>query len=117
PAKCMDADGDTYASALCGGDDCDDGDPAVHPGAPELCNGVDDDCDGVVDDHLAANACEAPLVCRDGACAEPLDAGTDGGAKSAPEPAGIQLAGGCGLVRTPERSCEAPCALALAAAL
>jgi hypothetical protein len=30
--------------------DCDDGDAAVHPGAAELCNGLDDDCDGLVDD-------------------------------------------------------------------
>jgi hypothetical protein len=26
--------------------DCDDGDPSVHPGEAERCNGVDDDCDG-----------------------------------------------------------------------
>jgi hypothetical protein len=32
------------------GGDCDDGDPAVNPGAPErVGNGVDDDCDGVAD--------------------------------------------------------------------
>ena len=29
-----------------GAEDCDDSDAQVHPGAPELCNGIDDDCDG-----------------------------------------------------------------------
>jgi hypothetical protein len=30
--------------------DCDDGDPAQHPGADEYCNGEDDDCDELVDE-------------------------------------------------------------------
>ena len=30
--------------------DCDDTDPAVHPEAAEVCNGVDDDCDSLTDD-------------------------------------------------------------------
>ena len=30
--------------------DCDDDDPAVNPGATEVCNGDDDDCDALVDD-------------------------------------------------------------------
>lgn len=33
-------------------DDCDDDDTVVHPGAPESCNGLDDDCNGVIDDGL-----------------------------------------------------------------
>ena len=42
-----DEDGDRVAEQL---GDCDDGDPAVLPGAAERCNGVDDDCDGEVDE-------------------------------------------------------------------
>ena len=30
--------------------DCDDANSAVHPTAPELCNGVDDNCDGQIDE-------------------------------------------------------------------
>jgi len=60
-----DADGDGYCDAkrtvtgtpgACplGGGDCVDSDAGVHPSAPELCNGKDDDCDGNVD--IADNA-------------------------------------------------------------
>jgi len=45
-----DLDGDGYQSVACGGTDCNDIDPAVYPGAPEVCDNQDNDCDGLVDE-------------------------------------------------------------------
>lgn len=39
------------------GDDCDDDDELVFPGAEELCNGADDDCSGTADDGLCTVGC------------------------------------------------------------
>jgi hypothetical protein len=47
----VDRDGDGHDSATCGGDDCDDLAASRYPGAPELCNFVDDDCDGDASDE------------------------------------------------------------------
>ena len=41
-----DDDGDGWADVY----DCDDDNPAVHPGAGEICDGVDNDCNGLTDD-------------------------------------------------------------------
>ena len=61
-----DADGDGFgtqfpATAACekpgpewvrNADDCNDGDPGIHPDAQEVCNGgIDDDCNGLSDDN------------------------------------------------------------------
>jgi hypothetical protein len=35
--------------------DCDDDDPAVYPGAPDLCDGKDNDCNNAVDDKTCAD--------------------------------------------------------------
>ncbi len=35
--------------------DCDDGDMNTYPGAPEYCDGADDDCDGTVDENTAVD--------------------------------------------------------------
>lgn len=46
-SACPDVDGDSFSE--CTGD-CNDADPAVYPGATEVCNGVDDDCNHLIDD-------------------------------------------------------------------
>ena len=49
----------------CAGD-CDEGDAAVHPGAEEACNGVDDDCDGLVPTEEQDLDGDGELDCDDG---------------------------------------------------
>jgi hypothetical protein len=46
-ADLKDSDGDGYVGIGAGGNDCDDTDPTIHPGAPEDPDrAVDRDCDG-----------------------------------------------------------------------
>ncbi|MGH2669947.1 MAG: MopE-related protein, partial [bacterium] len=45
----LSSDADHDGVTVCGGD-CNDGNPAVLPGAFEVCNGIDDNCDSLVDE-------------------------------------------------------------------
>ncbi|MCB9792671.1 MAG: putative metal-binding motif-containing protein [Alphaproteobacteria bacterium] len=51
-ARATDWDLDGESPPAHGGADCDDDNDAVFPGAPELCDNLDNDCDGLVDEEV-----------------------------------------------------------------
>ncbi len=69
-----DKDGDTYSSnLLCAlifypQGDCNDDDASVHPGAGEVCNGIDDDCDATTVDGSGESWYGSVTLCGVGAC-------------------------------------------------
>ena len=66
-STCTDNDGDGYAveGGSCGAVDCNDNDPAVHPGATENCTDtIDNNCNGLIDAQDPA-AVGCPPVCTD----------------------------------------------------
>jgi hypothetical protein len=84
-----DKDGDGYRAPLPGyaagapgscGNDCNDNDPNVHPGALEICNGIDDNCNTLVDEGFTYDLLSTNDVRVDGdrAPADPAGFGWSG---------------------------------------
>ncbi len=73
PRDC-DADDDGAVLPACADSasevDCDDADPAIHPGAFEVCDGLDNDCSGFADDPVDADG-DFYWVCVDCDDADP----------------------------------------------
>jgi hypothetical protein len=73
---CEDKDGDGFGvGPKCTNWDCDDNDAKTHPGAPELCDGKDNDCNGKIDDNCSGDAgcgCRTTVPARDPLAALPL---------------------------------------------
>ncbi len=73
--EAIDEDKDGFAV----GEDCDDNDYTVYPGAPEACDGADNDCDGSADEDFDADADGAyqegcgPCQGLDSGCEDPVD--------------------------------------------
>ena len=89
-AVCPDKDGDHFVDCLCLGAppvcDCNDSDPAVHPGAPEACDAPDLNCDKL------PGACSDPkTVCYKSECLDTCGGENPicpAGASCAPTPSG-----------------------------
>ncbi|NOY90487.1 MAG: hypothetical protein GXP55_04695 [Deltaproteobacteria bacterium] len=128
-----DEDGHAPMTSSCSGgplpaDDCDDRQRSVHPGLPEVCDGLDNDCNGAVDEApFAAESCrtlpETTMACSDGSCTvascpvgkNDCDGAYANGCESDPSIDGFNC-GGCGMrcdLECVDGVCDPPVQLAL----
>lgn len=90
----IDMDGDAYTTDQ---GDCNDADPTVHPGAPELEDGVDNDCDGAIDEGTGGST-PGPETSPPDGTQGPGDTPTDGDGSPGPDGSGtpgIEYGEGC----------------------
>ena len=105
---CAGCGGLTLAGTLMGCNDCDPAVGSTHPGAPELCDNVDNNCaNGITDDGAndalctGKSCCSAQAACRNLQNGDPANCGTCGNSCSvraqagAGQPADNCAAGGC----------------------
>lgn len=116
----QDIDGDGYVSTTDGGDDCDDSDAHVNPGAVEVCNAIDDNCDTNVDEgYGAGESCSgAASICGTAVPGMYIcltdTTGVECNAPAAMNPTGYgdaceSSANSCGSTNTGTIGCEGPC--------
>ncbi len=110
--SCGNTDGDGYEACRPGeappACDCDDSNASVFPGAPEQCDGVDNDCNGRVDEAAACCAACAGMAERADICttAGACVCSTEG-AGDAPCPAGETCCtSGCVNTQTDVNNCN-----------
>jgi hypothetical protein len=59
--SCTDHDGDGYGHGCSLGSDCNDNNRYIHPGAPEVCDGLDNNCNGLIDEQETISFADSNL--------------------------------------------------------